>query len=298
MAEYRNVHVSFWTDPDMEELSPEGRYFYLTLMTNPKTNQAGIYEITLKQLVIYTGYNRETVMNLLDRFEKMGKIRYSMETRELAMKKWPKWNMSRSPKVIKHVLKNLANVKDRGLIRWVYGGQDKWTEISLLKWYEDGMDTVSIEYLQKEEEQEKEQEEEKEKGPRFTPADHRLALRLLDQVRDKRTKAQLDKIRIEKWAETFRLMRERDGFSVEDLDRVLDYLKTAPRKGDFCWSDVILSADNMRKHLQGHLYTAVFYDRPRQVEPSKPGHNPFDSEQDLEQSAAYRAALNQGAGNV
>ncbi|TKI91171.1 replication protein, partial [Bacillus wiedmannii] len=38
MAVYRPVHVSFWQDSFVLDLTPEEKYFYLYLMTNSKTS--------------------------------------------------------------------------------------------------------------------------------------------------------------------------------------------------------------------------------------------------------------------
>ena len=37
MATYRQVHITFWQDPFIEDLEPMEKYFYLYLMTNSKT---------------------------------------------------------------------------------------------------------------------------------------------------------------------------------------------------------------------------------------------------------------------
>lgn len=58
MAVYRQVHVSFWQDPWVLELTPEEKYFYLYLMTNSKTKQCGCYEISKKVMCIETAMER------------------------------------------------------------------------------------------------------------------------------------------------------------------------------------------------------------------------------------------------
>ncbi len=72
----------FWTDARVvDEFTPEDKYFYLYVLTNPHTNLAGCYEISIKQMVNETGYNRDTVERLLDRFGAYGLLEYSRETR-------------------------------------------------------------------------------------------------------------------------------------------------------------------------------------------------------------------------
>jgi len=141
MAKFRNVSVKFWSDPFIESLTPEKKYFFLYLITNEHSSQCGIYEISFRQMAFETGYNQETIEKLIVFFEKSGRVKYSKKTSELAIKNFVKHNPQGSPKVRAFVEKELKNVKDRLLIGYLYG-----------------MDTLS----QEEEEQEEEQEEEEE----------------------------------------------------------------------------------------------------------------------------------------
>ena len=64
MAEYRVVKMCFWNDTKVQdELSPEDKYFYLYLLTNPYTNLCGCYELSLNKAAIELGYNKETIVN-------------------------------------------------------------------------------------------------------------------------------------------------------------------------------------------------------------------------------------------
>ena len=56
MAVYRNVHLSFWTDNKVEDdFTPEDKYFYMYLLTNPQTNICGCYEVSYSQMTRQTG---------------------------------------------------------------------------------------------------------------------------------------------------------------------------------------------------------------------------------------------------
>lgn len=143
MAKFRTVSVKFWSDPFVEGLTSEKKYFFLYLITNEHTSQCGIYEITVRQMANETGYNSETVEKLIHFFEKCGRIKYGRRTKEVAIKNFVKHNPQGSPKVKAFVESELAKIKDRLLIPYVYG-----------------MDTLSQE--EKEEEQTEEKEETKE----------------------------------------------------------------------------------------------------------------------------------------
>ena len=75
MATYRNIQISFWTDSKVaDEFTPEDKYFYLYLMTNPHTNTCGCYEISIRQMSIETGYSKETISKLIERMEKVHNV--------------------------------------------------------------------------------------------------------------------------------------------------------------------------------------------------------------------------------
>ena len=142
MAIFRKIHTSFWSDPFIQDLDNDHRLFYLYLLTNEKTKQCGIYEISKKQIAFELGYSIDRVSKLLAYFIKNDKILYSDATKEVALKNWMKYNSSTSPKVVSCIKSELCVVKDRVLIEYV-----------------NGMYTAS----QEEEEQEEEQEQEKHK---------------------------------------------------------------------------------------------------------------------------------------
>lgn len=137
MAKFRQVHVEFWQDGFVLDLTPEEKYFYLYLMTNSKTSQCGIYELPKRIIETETGYNRETVDKLLQRFIDYGKIKYSEVTKEVFIVNWIKYNMIKSSKVIACIKKELEQVKNKEFVEEF---------ITLCKQYGYPIDTVSIPY--------------------------------------------------------------------------------------------------------------------------------------------------------
>ncbi|MFJ5717528.1 DnaD domain protein [Neobacillus sp. NPDC093127] len=122
MAKFRMVRTDFWKNPIVsEEMTPEDKYFYLYLLTNPQTTQIGIYKITKKQMAFDLGYSIESVHSLMERFILHHKlIRYNPETRELAMKNWGKHNLERGGKpMMDCIFSELKDVEDLSLIQYV-----------------------------------------------------------------------------------------------------------------------------------------------------------------------------------
>jgi hypothetical protein len=155
MAIYRKIHTSFWSDPFTSELEADKKLFYLYLLTNEKTKQCGIYEISKKQICFDLGYSIDKVCKLLEYFIKIGKIKYSEQTNEVAIKNWTKYNYSTSPKVITCIQSELKLVKNRVLIEYI-----------------NSIDTES----QEEEEETKEEEEEKAEKKTEEELPHNLRL--------------------------------------------------------------------------------------------------------------------------
>ncbi|WP_163579090.1 DnaD domain-containing protein [Gracilibacillus saliphilus] len=152
MAKYRQIHIEFWQDGFVLDLTPEEKYFYIYLMTNSKTSQCGIYELPKRIIETETGYNRETVEKLLKRFEEYGKIMYNELTREIMILNWIKYNWINSVKVFSLISKELKNVKNKHFVKLF---------IRNCKEYGYRIDTLSID-LGEEREEEREREEEKE----------------------------------------------------------------------------------------------------------------------------------------
>lgn len=105
MAIYRNVQLSFWTDNKVEDdFTPEDRYFYIYLLTNPQTNICGCYEVSYSQMTRHLGYNKEAVVRLLERFETVHKvIKYNPETKEVLLLNWYKYNWNKSKDTLKGI---------------------------------------------------------------------------------------------------------------------------------------------------------------------------------------------------
>lgn len=113
MAIYRNIQMSFWTDSKVvDDFTPEDKYFFLYLLTNPHTNLSGCYELSIKQASNETGYTRDVVENLLTRFEEVHNIvRYSRVTKEVLILNWSKFNWTKSKDFQKPLIKEIKSVK-------------------------------------------------------------------------------------------------------------------------------------------------------------------------------------------
>ena len=138
MAIFRKIHTQLWSDPFFSELDTEKKLFYIYLLTNEKTKQCGIYEISKKHICFDLNLSLEKVNKLLNFFISKGKLQFSDSTNEIAIKNWKKYNYSTSPKVVKCIESELKLVKNRVLIEYIYS-----------------IDTISQEEEEQEEEEDK-----------------------------------------------------------------------------------------------------------------------------------------------
>lgn len=139
MAIYRNVQLSFWTDNKVEDdFTPEDKYFYIYLLTNPQTNICGCYEVSYSQMTRQTGYNKDTIIRLLERFDKVHKvIKFDSKTKEVLILHWYKYNWSKSEKVLAGVLGVAKHIKSDEFRKYVNDMVDSMKN-----------NTVSIEYTE------------------------------------------------------------------------------------------------------------------------------------------------------
>ena len=113
MAIYRSIQMSFWTDSKVnEDFTPEDKYFYLYLFTNPHTNLAGCYELSTKLMAYEMGYSKDTVDRLIDRFVNVHKvIDYCLETKEVLLINWHKYNWTKSEKFRKPLEYEISQIR-------------------------------------------------------------------------------------------------------------------------------------------------------------------------------------------
>ena len=129
----RIVDTAFWTDPKLDEFSPEDRYFWLYLLTNPFSKQLGIYEISIRQAAFQMGYSIDAFNVLLDRFEnKYRVIRFSKDTNEVAILNFLRHSVMKGGKPVEDCIrKEMTLVKNKQLIDIVFSrlhGRDDLNE--------------------------------------------------------------------------------------------------------------------------------------------------------------------------
>lgn len=89
MAKNRYFNTEFWDDPWIQKVGPNEKYFYIYLLTNPLTNIAGIYEISVARISFDTGLEANDCVDLLARLEENKKVFY-FKSEWIIIINWPK----------------------------------------------------------------------------------------------------------------------------------------------------------------------------------------------------------------
>ena len=76
MAKQRYINTKIWSDSWVSELDPVEKLLFLYILTNERTNIAGIYELPIKIMSIETGIEKQMIENILNRFKKDKRVEY------------------------------------------------------------------------------------------------------------------------------------------------------------------------------------------------------------------------------
>lgn len=76
MAKQRYINTKFWEDGYISNLDPSEKLVFLYMITNSATNISGVYEIPLKRIAVDTGYDKDMIVKIMDRFDRDGKMKY------------------------------------------------------------------------------------------------------------------------------------------------------------------------------------------------------------------------------
>ena len=74
MSKQRYVDTKFWSDTWASNLDPVEKLLFLYLLTNERTNIAGVYELPVKLMANETGIEKEMIEKILSRFERERKV--------------------------------------------------------------------------------------------------------------------------------------------------------------------------------------------------------------------------------
>jgi len=76
VANYRQIHTQIWRDNWFLDLEPDEKLLFIYLFSNDSTNLAGLYEIHQRVIELETGLDKKRIEEILNRFEREGKVYY------------------------------------------------------------------------------------------------------------------------------------------------------------------------------------------------------------------------------
>lgn len=121
MAVYRNFYTKFWNDSIVQKMAKDEKYLFSYLFTNEHTTLCGIYEITPETIHNETSIKTESVLEILNSLQEKGRIVYNLATNEICVRSWLKYNATKSPQFQTALNRSFNEVKEKGLIRYLYG---------------------------------------------------------------------------------------------------------------------------------------------------------------------------------
>lgn len=275
MSIKRIVDTKFWDDEKViDTYSIEDKYFLLYLLTNPRTSQLGIYKIPKKIISFETGYTKEIIEVLLQRFEtKYKNIVYDNSTQEVTVLNSLKYSIVKGGKPVSDLLtKELRQIESENLIQQTYEHMITWWEKSSR-----GFDKTVKELFETELYERKVPKETNDNGndnenenddsyhdsyhdslhpthtngkssPKFSPRHFEISARLKENLQGDFPK-EMKKVDLNKWADVVRLMEERDHLTMEQIEYVVDWLPT----NDF-WFGNIRSTKKLREQFDKLVY--------------------------------------------
>lgn len=125
-AKLRSVNTKFWDDQYVIDLDPREKLLFLYFLTNPLTNLAGVYEISLKRIASDTDIDKDMVSKMIERFEEDKKILY--RDGYIFLSNYQK-NQNYNPKMVTNVENTLMSFPKS--IRMIYENLIKNEEYSL-----------------------------------------------------------------------------------------------------------------------------------------------------------------------
>lgn len=110
----RMIDTNIWEDAKVEELTPMAKLMWVYVLTSPRGNLAGCFELTIRRISIDTGMQAAQARKAIDELRAASLVAYDEQTSELLILQWGKHNWSKSPKLEKPLTEAIRDVKSDG----------------------------------------------------------------------------------------------------------------------------------------------------------------------------------------
>lgn len=257
-AKLRSISTAFWSDPAVEEMTPEEKLLFIYLLTNDKTNMLGVYEMSVLKMSFETGLKKDTVRKALEAFERLRKIRYEGTfVVVLNYLKHQKFNLNMKKSAIsvynnlpdKLKVSGLEQIKDtnalKGFERLCEGfGMVRKVEVEgEVKNEAKAEDEIKSKNLLLSESKDSDVKPEEVVYLKTAKAFQALFVRNLEEAGASTEK--IKKAKLKNWITPVRLMFQSDGVNEDQCKRVFNFLGTDP-----FWKKNILSTQKLRDQFE------------------------------------------------
>lgn len=249
MARFRKVYPRLWSDHDFLSLSNGEKVIALLALTGPQSNRIGLFEFSPAMSAERLGWDAGTFAEGFGKVCERLNWTFDERARVLFIPGWWKWNPPDGANILIGNLKDLLELPQTRLIQDFAANTKHLPENlrgtftqRLSKGYPKGSATQEKEKeKKKQKEQEKKQDKTSCRTLRSDETDLDLAKWMWKLIHDlQRTRKEPN---LDKWANAFRLMRERDGRTEADIRALFAWAN----QDDF-WQTNILSPQKLREH--------------------------------------------------
>lgn len=238
MGRYQKIHTQFWQDEKTRELSDDGKFLFLYVLSSPHSNAIGLY-------VLPKGYILEDLKWSEKRFAKpfrellgKGLIYYDFESNLIMIKNHLKYNPLENENQTKAAIKLIASLPKSQIISHIQEQLTKPFHKPLLELLPK---PLSKGYAKPETETETETSRNSNGFP-SSEKPYKLASYLLQFILDR--KPDFKKPNLQTWTHSFDLMIRLDHRNPDRIAQVIEWSQK-----DAFWKNNILSPDKLRKQF-------------------------------------------------
>ena len=287
---FTKIDELLWTDDKYKKLSDDGKFLFIYLLSCPHRNILGFYFLPIPYGSFDLGWETERFTKGLGELLDKGFINYNFDTNIIFIRNFLRYNPLENPNQVKGAIKALralpANAVDTGLIECLETVNKPFIEPLLERLRERLAKQVEVEVEVEVEESnvpDKSEDVPPEKeNPKYLEdsTEYKAAIYLRKQILEFNSKCKVprDDIKdMQAWADTIRLMFERDKRTKGELHQVVSYI--FQEQGEF-WRPNIQSPTSLRKSWDTIYGQMIQAKKPKKAKAPKP--TSFNSVQDRE----------------
>lgn len=243
MREYGQIQSAFWTNPDIQGLSSEEKLLAVYLLTGPHSNGLGCYRLPDGYVQADFGWSLETVSKGFAELFRIGFSERCETTFFVVIPKFLKWNPITNQNVASARMKEFETIpKNTSIYPTLCRSVLEYGK-HLPNPFINRLETLTKGYGKQDPTQPNQEKTGKESPlseKKFSDDDLQIASWMFDCLKTRNPEHKSPNL--EKWANSIRLIRERDGRKPEHIRALFEWAHN-----DSFWGANILSPDKLRE---------------------------------------------------